>query len=145
MEITDEKTKRPFSLSVVSALLILMGIIFFMQCLTAFTNPEFIKFLKAGPIPLMVVKIVFFGGSAINVLCGVGMIMRIRAARLIFILWYLAVIGVHMATHPDKIAIIPVIAILLVVAFVSFRPKANAFFNGLTVPRESKIEKNKAE
>ncbi len=134
--VTNEKVKRPFSLSIVCALLILIGIVLFMFNWSNFSNPQVIKNLESGPIPLMIVKIVMFGGCLINILCGIGMIVRIKGARLIFILWYLAVIGVHMATHPDKIAIIPVIAILLVVAFVSFRPKANAFFNGLTAPVE---------
>lgn len=132
IEIKDKKAKRPFSLSVVCALLILIGIVFFIFTWNNFSNPQVIKDLEAGPIPLLIVKIVMFGGCLINILCGIGMIIRIKGARLIFIIWYLAVIGVHMATHPDKMAIIPVIAILLVVAFVSFRPKANAFFNGIS-------------
>jgi hypothetical protein len=121
---------RPTSITVISWILIVVGVISLITSTAALNNPMAKALMARSPIPLPVQYAMLYVGLLVTIISGVAMLKALNWGRLLYVIWSAAGFVINFATSPIKIAIIPGFLLYLVVVFFLFRPKANQFFAG---------------
>jgi hypothetical protein len=121
---------RPTSITVISWILIVVGVISLITSTAALKNPMAKELMARSPIPLPVQYAMLYVGLLVTIISGVAMLKALNWGRLLYVIWSAAGFVISFATSPMKIAMIPGFLLYLVVVFFLFRPKANQFFAG---------------
>jgi len=121
---------RPTSITVISWILIVVGVISSVTTTAALNNPMAKELMAQNPIPQPVQYAVLYVGLLVMIVSGVAMLKALNWGRLLYVIWSAAGFVISFATSPMKIAMIPGFLLYLVVVFFLFRPKANQFFAG---------------
>ena len=121
---------RHTSITVISWILIVAGVISLITSTVALNNPMAKELMARSPIPLPVQYAMLYVGLLVMITGGVAMLKALNWGRLLYVIWSAAGSVIGFATSPMKIALIPGFLLYLVVVFFLFRPKANQFFAG---------------
>jgi len=121
---------RPTSITVISWILIVVGVISLITSTAALNNPMAKGLMARSPIPLPVQYAMLYVGLLVTIISGVAMLKALNWGRLLYVIWSAAGFVINFAISPMKIAIIPGFFLYLVVVFFLFRLKANQFFAG---------------
>ena len=121
---------RPTSITVISWILIVMGVISLITATAALTNPMAKELMARSPVPLPVQYAMLYVGILVTIVSGVAMLKSLNWGRLLYVIWGVTSFVITFATSPMKIAIIPGFLLYIVVVFFLFRPKANRYFAG---------------
>jgi hypothetical protein len=121
---------RPTSVTVISWILIVVGVISLITTTAALNNPMAKELMARSSIPLPVQYAMLYVGLLVTIISGVAMLKALNWGRLLYVIWSAAGFVISFATSPMKIAIIPGFLLYLVVVFFLFRSKANQFFAG---------------
>jgi hypothetical protein len=118
---------RPTSVTVIAWYLIVIGVIvLFMNSLLVIDSEDPIAY---GPIPIGYFMV--FVEPLVIIVSGVGMLKKQNWARLLYVIWQIAVSFLVITISSMKLeTMIPGIGVFLVVVFFLFRPKANQYFLG---------------
>ena len=122
---------RPTSITVISWILIVLGVISLITSTVALNNPMAKELMARSPIPLPVQYAMLYVGLLVTIISGVAMLKALNWGRLLYVIWSAAGFVISFAFSPMKIAMIPGVLLYLVVVFFLFRPKANQFFAGI--------------
>ena len=124
--------ERPTSITVVSWILIISGVLALIMNIVNIYNPmaqEMAqKLMSKSPIPANIQYIMTYAGLLITLVCGIAMLKGKNWARLLYVGWSVAGFLIAMVTSPLKTILIPGIIFFLIIAFFLFRPKANEYF-----------------
>ena len=129
-------SKRPTSLTVIAWILIVAGVISFINIFVVWSqqSPKVKEMMKSSP---MLFHLKFMLSNYITILVlwisGIGILNRQNWARFLYLTY--GIIGLikiisYFASKPLTPTIIPIIIIFLIVVFFLFRPKANDYFAG---------------
>jgi len=121
---------RPTSITVISWILIVVGVISLITSTAALNNPMAKELMARSPIPLPVQYAMLYVGLLVTIISGGVMLKALNWGRLLYVIWSAVGFVISLATSPIKMAIIPGFLLYLVVVFFLFRPKANQFFAG---------------
>jgi hypothetical protein len=122
---------RPTSITVISWILIVVGVISPITTTAALNNPMAKELMARSPIPPPVQYAMLYVGILVMIVSGVAMLKALNWGRLLYVIWSAAGSVISFATSPMKIALIPGLLLYLVAVFFLFRPKANRFFAGI--------------
>lgn len=121
-------TQRPLSISIISWVLIVIGSVSLITTTAMINNPTARDIMAQNPMPLPIQYAMSYLGLAIMIVSGAAMLKGRNWARYLYVISSLIVFALGFATSPIKATLIPGFVVFLVVAFLLFRPKANAFF-----------------
>jgi hypothetical protein len=127
---------RPRSITVISWLLIITGIIAIISTIAASTmldSAVTYDLLSKSPISIPVQYVIGYISLAITVVSGFAMLKGHNWARLLYVAGHAIGIVFGLVTSPVRAAMIPGILFFIVIAFFLFRPKANEYFLSSTV------------
>lgn len=122
---------RPTSITVIGWLLIIISILSALGYLSIAlqqNDPQVQEALKTSPLPAPVQFGIMVAGIAIQFACGYAMLGGKNWARVLYIAWTLLGMCVALFTAPEKLLLLPGVAIFSVIIFFLYRPTANAFF-----------------
>ncbi len=128
---SEQKNKRPTSITVISWLLIVGGGISLTSNTLTLNNPMVQDLMSKNPMPISMQYTMLYVGLLITIVCGIAMLKRQNWARLLYVGWGIFGSLVGVATSPMKLMMIPGIIGFLIFVFFLFRPKANKYFKGL--------------
>jgi hypothetical protein len=121
---------RPTSVTVISWILIVLGVLALPFMALGFSDPKAQEIMAINPIPIPIQYAMAFGGTIASIVCGCFMLQGKNWARLVYVGWSAFGFLLSLITSPMKIALIPSLVIFLLIAFFLFRPAANRFFTG---------------
>jgi preprotein translocase subunit YajC len=128
--------KRPTSLTVIAWLLIVAGVISFINIFVVWSqqSAQVKEMMKSSPM-LFHLKFMLSNYIAILVLwiSGIGILKRYNWARFLYAIYgIISLIRsiIYFTSKPLTLKIIPIVIIFLIVVFFLFRPKANNYFAG---------------
>jgi hypothetical protein len=128
--------KRPTSLTVIAWILIVAGVISFINIFVVWSqqSAQVKEMMKSSPM-LFHLKFMLSNYIAILVLwiSGIGILKRQNWARFLYVIYgIISLIRsiIYFISKPLTPKIIPIIIIFLIVVFFLFRPKANDYFAG---------------
>ena len=120
---------RPTSVTVISWLLIVLGVLSLAVTTLLRNNPMVLETMSHSPIPVSIQYVLTYLGTAITVISGIVMLKGKNLGRFLYVGWSVVSLLIALVTSPAKAAMIPGIVIFLVITFFLFRPKANAYFS----------------
>jgi hypothetical protein len=120
--------QRPTSITVISWILIVIGMISLITTTAMINNPTAQELMAKSPLPIPVQHALSYIGLLITIVCGIAMLKGKNWARLLYVIWGVIGFVIGIATSPMKAAMIPGFFIFAVIVFFLFRRKATAFF-----------------
>lgn len=122
---------RPLSVSIISWILIVAGLLSLVASLLTMNNPNVKVMMENNPLPMSVQYALMYVGLAILIISGFGMLKGKNWARLLYVAWGVFSIALNVITTPKLTTMmIPGMVFLAIVIFFLFLPKSNAFFSG---------------
>ena len=131
---------RPTSIAVIAWILIAMGGISLITSTISLNNPITKELTGRSPLPIPLQYTIMYLGLIITLVSGIAMLRGQNWARLLYVAWSIIGFVIGIVTSPMKPAMIPGLALFLIVAFFLFRPKANEYFAG-TAARGDGVER----
>ena len=120
--------QRPTSITVISWILIVIGVISIITTTAMINNPMVEEMMTKSPLSIPVQHAISYIGLSITIVCGIGMLKGKNWARLLYIIWGVIGFIIGIATAPIKAAMIPGFVVFAVIVFFLYRAKASAFF-----------------
>lgn len=120
--------KRPTSVNVIAWFLIIAGFISVAFSYYSFNNPVTQELMAKSLLPMSVQYVLMFVGVAVSVVSGFAMLRGLNWARVLYVGWSAIGLVIGLVTSPIKVALIPSVVVLAIIAFFLFRAKANAYF-----------------
>ncbi len=127
---------RPTSVTVVAWILIVLTVISLGSSLFMTNNPNAREIMAKTPIPIVLQFVLLYLGLAINLVCGVGVLMGSNWARVLYAVWGVFSFGLNFAVSPMKVVLLPSLVVFGLILFFLFRPAATAYF---TAPTEATL------
>ena len=124
---------RPTSLTVVCWILIVSGPLAMLPLfMGTMHNPHVVELMNKSPFPVSVQYALMWLGALVTSGSGVMMLYRQNWARLFYVGWCILGIMIGLTTSPIKIMLLPGIVVFAIIAFLLFRPAANAYFAAMS-------------
>lgn len=119
---------RPKSITVVSWILILTGLISIVSSTVSLDNPITKDLMSRSIIPLQLQYIMMYFGLLVQLTCGAAMLKGRNWGRIFYIAWGSIGLVIALFTSPVKIMLIPGVVFFAVVVFLLCRPRSNEYF-----------------
>lgn len=120
--------QRPTSLTVVAWLLMASAAVSLVSFMASHGNATAEDIMRQSLLPLAVQYAIGYTGLAVQVACAAAILTAQPWGRWVYVGWGALGLLVGFLTSPIKMALIPGLVLFAVVAFVLFRPAANAYF-----------------
>ena len=125
----NEDIKRPTSVTIISWILIISGGLSLITSIAAMNMPMVKEVMSRSPVPVPVQYVLMYVGVLISVGCGLALLKGKNWGRFLYVVSRIFGLFLGLAISPTKkIAIIPWIVVVGVIAYFLFRPKANEYF-----------------
>jgi hypothetical protein len=119
---------RPTSITVVSWILIVIGLVSLVASTASLDNPMTKELMSRSPIPIPLQYIMMYFGLLAQIASGFAMLKRKNWGRLLYPIWGAIGLVIGLITSPIKLMLIPGVVFFAVVVFFLFRPNANEYF-----------------
>lgn len=119
---------RPTHLIVVAVILIVMGVLAFINLGLLLLNPVVQELVKDQPLPLPVQSVLTGGGALVMIICGITVLMRRGWGRWLYVGWTVLGFAIGLLTAPATLMLAPGALVFVVLCAFLFSPKANAWF-----------------
>ena len=128
---------RPASITVISWILIVLGILSLISTLRTLGNENLRHAMEqaaaASGLSFPVSTALSLAGIAIGPITGIGMLLRRGWVRFLYVIWHVVMFAFSFAINPRNIGLmIPSTLILVVFSIIVFRPAAKKYF--LNIP-----------
>lgn len=88
------------------------------------------ELMKANKLPVPAQIAQSYLGGILALVCGAAMLKGKNWARLLYVVWEIIGFGISAATTSTKMALIPGLAIAVIIVLILFVPSSNAYFKG---------------
>lgn len=121
---------RPVSVTVIAWFFIVTSGLSLVTSFFTMDNPQVRELMAKSPIPIPLQFALMYLGLAISLVSGFALLNGRDWGRKLYVGWSCVGFMIGFATSPMKGALIPGLVFFIVVVFLLFRPRANAFFTG---------------
>jgi len=127
---------RPVAVTVIAWYLIIAAGLALVSSLAYLNNPLTKDLMARSPLPESVQYLLLFGGLAVSLVSGIGMLQGHNWARWVYVIWAAVGFAISLATSPLKLMLIPGILVYFIIVLFLFRPAATRFFVAEGTPNE---------
>jgi hypothetical protein len=121
--------KRPFALTIIGWILIVMGIFSMFATSANLKNVKIIEYMSQSPLPMSIQYAILALGVMVMTISGLGILKGKHWARLLYVGWGLFSFLMSLAIGTMQTSMIPGLIIFLIIAYFLFRPDANVYFS----------------
>ena len=131
-------TTRPKSVTIISWILLVMGVISILSTSLTYDNPQVLEIMRLSVIPITLQYIITALGLSITIISAIGMLKNKNWARFLYVGWSVIGFIIALLTSPMTAMLIPGVIVFMIITFFLFSTKANNYFNpGKAVPSDS--------
>lgn len=119
---------RPLSVTIVAWFLIVTSVVAIVSIPFTLDNPLAHALMERSPVPVAVQLAINYAGMAIGLISGIFILRRENWARVLYVAWGVIGLVVGLFTAPLKSPLLLGALLLAAIAFILFRPPADAWF-----------------
>jgi len=121
---------RPVSITIIGWFLLLSGFLTLPGAFGLGDDPHVREMLARQPVPVAVQQGMLLAGAAASLVSGYFLLRGQNWARHLYVAWTLVQLGYAWLVIPYRLVIVPGAIQFLLIVYLLFRPRANAFFAG---------------
>lgn len=121
--------KRPTSITVISWIMIVIGVISLVSTAYTLNNPMALEIMAQSPMSIATQITFMYVALVVTLVCGVGFLKGKNWARILYVVWTLSALLMQVVMSQVSAAMIPSIVVFLIVVLFLFRSKANIYFS----------------
>jgi hypothetical protein len=121
---------RPVSITIIGWFLLVSGFLTLPGAFGLGDDPQVREMLARQPVPIAVQQGMLLAGAVANLVSGYFLLRGQNWARHLYVAWTLVQLGYAWLVMPYRLVIVPGAIVFLLIAYLLFRPRANAFFAG---------------
>ena len=129
--------KRPLSLTIIAAFLVLSAVIGLFSVMTMGSNAVAMQMIEQMGLSLQVQQALGILGCIIALACAYGIFKGLPWSRVLYVAWGLVSVAIGLATSPAMSFVLLTLVFVAVISFFLFRPAADRWFaaRGLQLKR----------
>ena len=120
--------RRPTSLTVISWIFIVVGVISIVFTTSAIDNPMAEEIMRKSPVPIPIQFFISYMSTIVLIASGIATLLGRSWGRVLYVAWNLFLVAVGFAISFMTMAAIPGLVAFLIASLILFRPNATKYF-----------------